>query len=57
MGRQMLECSTKKETGEDGGRYRTETQCLKMLQDDLMDKFKNSMVFGPLNKTSHVSEV
>ena len=52
----MVQKLSKKETGEDGGRYKTETQCLQRLLADVIDKLKNSKSFAPLNKTSQVSE-
>ena len=48
---------SKKVTDEEGGRYRTEMQCLQVTCGELTEMARNSSSLEPLSKISHVSEL
>lgn len=51
----IIKKKLKKETDE-GGQYKTEMQCLTLLNAGLIHKATNSRLFGPFSKTSQLRE-
>ncbi len=53
----MVQRLSKKVTDEEGGRYKTEIQCLQVTCGEPIETAKSSSSLEPLNKISHVNKL